>query len=108
VLSVVFRCETHATDSTFAGCRAKSAATAKLGAIASVIDASMPNRSSALATWSATSIAWCAAGSTPKSSTSAMWLSQVSGNQFPACASWKAQRTPSTLSPFPTISFSVT
>ena len=51
---------------------------------------------------------WCATGSTPKSDTSSMCESQVSGCQLCASEAVSAQRTDSSVSPARTCAFPVT
>ncbi len=103
-----FRSATHATDSTWVGWTAKRAATKALRQVAPVIRRKTRNTSTAFAAWNSTFTTWWAPGFTPKSSTSSMCESQVSGCQLETWSVVKAQVTPCQVRPACTVGFSVT
>lgn len=108
VLRTSFRSATQATDSTWTGWSANSAATKALRHRAPVIMSSSRNRSTVLAMWKATLVKWWPRGFRPNSWQSAIWESQVSGCQFPISKVVKAHLTLSTVSPVRTCGFAVT
>ena len=67
------------------GCSANSPATNALRQTVPVIRWSTRNRRSVLATWNSRFTKWCGPACKPKSCTSSMWESQVSGCQLAEC-----------------------
>ena len=106
--STSFRSATQATDSTWVGWTAKSAATSALRQVAPVIRRKTRNTSTAFAACRTTFTTWWAPGLMPKSSTSSMCESQVSGCQLETCSVVNAQVTPRQVRPAWTAGFSVT
>ena len=102
------RSATQATDSTCVGCTAKSAATTALRPGAPVMRESTRNRSAAFAACRSTLTAWWAPGASPKSCTSSMCESHVSGCQLLAWKVVNAHARPAQPSPPCTTGFSVT
>src|SRR5687768_11373890 len=107
-LSTSLRSEIHATDSTWIGCTANTAATKKLRPIAPVRLAIRPNSSNVLARCNKTLATCCASGPGPNSSTTNACESIVTGCQLPAAFAVDAHLTVSAVSPARTCAFSDT
>ena len=108
VLSTFFRSEIQATDCTFSGCSANSAATSRLGAQAPVACQSSQKSRAAFSAWRTTLVAWWPRGSSPNACASAVCASQVSGCQLESSVVVNAQRTLSQPSPACTRGLAVT
>ena len=97
--STLLRCETQATDSTFNGWNAKSAAVTRLGARRRVALSKKRKRKAAFRAWSNALTAWCAPARIPKSETSTMCETSVRGCQLPTSKAVSAHRRLSQVSP---------
>src|SRR5258705_6411638 len=107
-LSTSLRSEIQATDSTWSGWSANTAATKAERQKAPVIETNKRKVIAAVAAWIAALTRWWPPGSTPNSWQSSMWESQVRGCQFAAREVVKAQMTPSRVRPAWTVGFSLT
>jgi hypothetical protein len=105
VESTSLRSVTHATDSTWSGCRAKTAATNALGHTSPVARRSATYTSAAFAACSAALTAWCPAAEAPNSWQSTISESHVSGIQKPRCVAPNAHAIPARVSPARTTGF---
>ena len=81
VLNTFLRSAIHATDSTFNGCTANSAATNALRHAMPVMARRTTNKSAVFAPWSNAFTRWCHPGRKPKIWQSSMCDSHVSGCQ---------------------------
>src|SRR5580704_2405971 len=99
VLRTSFRSDTQATDSTWSGCAANSAATNALGPSRPVIAWSRPNRSSVFTMCSSRLVTWWGPALMPYICTSSMWDHQVSGCQLEAYPLVHAHLTPDPVRP---------
>ena len=108
VLSTSLRSATQATDSTWRGWTANRAATKALRQTAPVMRRSRKKSRSVLARWNSRLVRWWPTGFKPKSWTSSMWESHVTGCQLLAWPARNAQVIFSQVNPVRTWMFSVT
>jgi hypothetical protein len=99
VLRTSFLSATHATDSTWSGCTAKSAATRALRHKAPVIREKSRNKSKTPTTWSTRFVVWYTPGDEPPRLASSWSDSQVNGCQLAWDVVVNAQTTPSRVRP---------
>ena len=81
VLTTFLRSATQATESTFMGCMAKSAATKALLQKAPVIHLKTMKSKRLFAMWNIRPVKWCFPGCNPYNWQSRAWESQVTGCQ---------------------------